>query len=106
MAEYIERDALIRHFKNSIDEVKNTNGYTNGFEICLRALQNQPIADVKKVKHGQNITEMNPVDEFICSECKICFRDTSPYDTENDVYQEFYFNYCPKCGAKIDIISN
>lgn len=47
--QYIERDALIDHFKNCIDEVKNANGCTDDFEICLKAVQNQPTIDAEPV---------------------------------------------------------
>ena len=64
-----------------------------------------PTADVKEVKHGYNKSSMNPVDEFICSECGAMFADVSlvKEDEENgDInYYEFEFKYCPNCGAKM-----
>ena len=54
-------------------------------------------------RHGRNITEMNPVDEFICSECERCFLDSlNAYDKENEGCYEYEPNYCPHCGVKID----
>lgn len=69
-------------------------------------LDEVPLADVAEVKHGRNITEINPVGEFICSECGFMCEDLTEkvYDDEGDYfyYREYEFNYCPKCGAKMD----
>lgn len=80
MPEYIERNALIHHFKNCIDEVKNTNGCTTDFEICLKAVQNQPTIDAEPVvrckdckhrfpEHGRHfcrVLDRNTKDTFYC----------------------------------------
>ena len=69
-------------------------------------IANLPTADVVEVKHGYNATKLHPVDEFICSECGFtCDGYTEAiYDEEGDYtyYCECEFNYCPKCGAKMD----
>lgn len=69
--------------------------------VVGKIIENQPAADVQEVKHGENITSMHPTDEFICSECGVVLQDVSEYIVEDDVYREFYFDYCPKCGAKM-----
>lgn len=58
--------------------------------------------DVQEVKHGRNITEENPVDAFICSECGFETIDISRYDREDDICYEYELRYCPNCGAKMD----
>ena len=62
--------------------------------------------DVDVVKHGYNATAMHPVDEFVCSECGFdCEGFTEIVTDEDGEYQyqrECEFDYCPKCGAKID----
>ena len=47
----------------------------------------------------RNITEENPVDDFICSKCGIHLYDWIKKDDE-DCY-EYEFKYCPNCGAKV-----
>lgn len=86
MVEYIERERLVKHYENCIDEVKNTNGITEDFEICLKALKAQTVADVVEVKHGHWIEDN---EFFRCSECGLLtdFRLS---------------NFCPNCGAKMD----
>lgn len=101
MAEYIERKALIHHLENCIDEVNNTNGYTEDFKTCLRLVKNQPAADVAEVKHGKWIGKQ--LDNFrkyevTCSNCDwIGIENYDSYDNP------FEFNYCPNCGANIDL---
>lgn len=97
--EYIEREALIER----ISKLGVAGAFTEAFKNdVLEIISKEPAADVQEVRHGENITSMHPTDEFICSECGIVFHDVSEYIVEDDVYREFYFDYCPKCGAKMD----
>ena len=99
MAEYIEREALIE----KISKLEVEGAFTEAFKNdVLEIISKEPAADVQEVRHGENITSMHPTDEFICSECGIVLQDVSEYIVEDDVYREFYFDYCPKCGAKMD----
>ena len=58
-----------------------------------------------EVRHGENITEMHPVDEFICSECGLIVRECCRYEIDQDdgdeICYEFVYKYCPRCGAKM-----
>lgn len=57
---------------------------------------------------GKNISNMHPVDEFICSECGLIMRDLCRYEIDEDADPpdencfEFEFRYCPRCGVKIE----
>ena len=58
-------------------------------------------------QHGYNATNMNPVDEFICSVCGFGCVDYTEIvidnDNDDDISdRECEFNYCPHCGAKMD----
>jgi uncharacterized protein with PIN domain len=69
-------------------------------------IENTAGADVVEVRHGENISEMHPVDEFICSECGLIVRDCCRYEIDEDADGdencfEFEFKYCPRCGVKI-----
>ena len=95
MAEYIDRAELIHHLQNCIDEAKNTNRITEDFETCLKAIENQPLANVEEIKCGQWV-----VDGFDgtcdcykahCSNCGMNFDSVRPY-----------IAYCPWCGAKMN----
>ena len=96
MARYIDADKVL--FKIHYRE----RAYGCSKKIYSKVIKEAPTADVRPERHGRNITEMNPVDEFVCSECGFIMRDTSGYDEEEDVYYEFELRFCPKCGAKMD----
>lgn len=98
MAEYIERERLVKHYENCIDEVKNTNGITEDFEICLKALRNQPKADVAEVVHGKwnNQTRGQFCKNGIFRTCRF-------YQCGKCKYKSIVkTNFCPNCGAKMD----
>ena len=104
MARYIDADALKKMF---VDGVRVHKGMCSVMNV-IHNINNAPTADVEEVKHGYNKSRMNPVDEFICSECGAMFADVSlvKEDEENgDInYYEFEFKYCPNCGAKMSAI--
>ena len=97
---------LIDADKADVNDISCYYGASAYLEDVQEWLNEQPTADVEKVKHGYNKSSMNPVDEFICSECGAMFADVSlvEEDEENgDInYYEFEFKYCPNCGAKMD----
>ena len=53
----------------------------------------------------RNISDCNPVNEFICSECGLIMRELRGYeideDTNDESCYEFEFRYCPRCGRKV-----
>lgn len=96
MAEYIDRDRFAHHLEMCIDNVRNTNGVTEDFEICLRALKNQPTADVVEVIHAhwaETEATMSTKAVF-CTNCLATYK----FET-NDID---LFDYCPRCSAKMD----
>lgn len=62
--------------------------------------------EIIEQKTCKNISEKNPVDEFICSECGFHYEDFSEtkYDEDGEYsYKvEFVTKYCPNCGAKVE----
>lgn len=86
MAEYIERKALR-------DALYDADAITmSGVKI----LNQFPVADVVTVRHGR-WEKQNGL--YSCSECG----KTCPYDVQADVIEYWACNYCPKCGAKMDL---
>lgn len=105
--EYIEREEIIKRIKLRIDDYsRDCNSFAPkmvlAYKEFLYMVENLPTADVQEVRHGENVTPFHPADEFICSECGIAFKEISEYIIEDDVYREFYFKFCPNCGAKMD----
>ena len=82
MAEYIEREALISDLEDLHEQERIK--YMGVYD-CIKS---QPTADVQKVKHGKWKKNGNGRD---CSECDFKYYANGGL-----------FNYCPKCGAKMD----
>lgn len=76
--EYIERERFVHHLENCIYEARNTNGYIEDFETCLKALKNQPTADVQEVVY--------------CKYCKY---------SDGATVNEKGFLICPASGMEI-----
>lgn len=89
-----------------VDEEFVKTALLNEVERRKGVSHSTPIADVAEVKHGHNATNMHPVDEFVCSECGFTCTDFTEAVCDEDgdytYYRECEFDYCPKCGAKMD----
>ena len=89
MAEYIEREALMKELSES---VKPFNIWS-----VFRAIRKQPAADVAPVVHGRWIgAPLCGNDECRCSECG------SRHNIHANLRGEITQKYCPNCGAKMD----
>ena len=94
----ISRKALAKAAKNISSSLLNEWDALGVLELIYR----QPAVDAVLVKHGRNETQMNPVDEFICSEWGFTVQDFEGYNNEEEVYYGFNPHYCPNCGAIMD----
>lgn len=91
MAEFIDREELLKRYKENIckDCPDNTD-----LDHCMRCkiyeavieIDNLPAADVVPVVHGRWISGKE-IREYKCSNCEFCFWHRT--------------NYCPECGAKM-----
>lgn len=80
MAEYIEREALMRNLKQFAPEQLTP--------LIKSLIQKQPAADVAEVRHGEWI-----YGEFDIPHCSECGKEVLP----NQISK-----HCPDCGAKMD----
>ena len=97
MAEYIERETVIKALKDNVTEMECHIYFGSNLGVPkdeIEDIVNEiPVADVEPVKHGEwkEITIHNGCTydyDCVCSECR---RGGHPFD-----------NYCPNCGAKMD----
>lgn len=95
MSDLIEREKLIQHFQKCIGALKNISAYTGDFEACLKAVQNQPAAEVEPVKHGHWIHIKSPWNGGYIQECSHC------KETIKSLIGDL--PYCPHCGTKMDL---
>lgn len=83
MAKFIDADMLKPDMKIF------TSAYSTELKKCYsqEAIDRVPAADVQEVRHGKWFDNKH-TDTVICSQCKKCFGDETPY--------------CPCCGARMD----
>ena len=96
MAEYIEREALMRRTKEihcaECDSYHGVRCRACWVDDTLDYIDSEPAADVAPVRHGRWITHSDRPDSLICSVCECGF----------DMWKHDQHNYCPNCGAKMD----
>nr|WP_294371946.1 hypothetical protein [uncultured Ruminococcus sp.] len=104
MAEYIEREAVLLHIKDLPTWWADAGGvygrstkYPEGMFDCedvVNSIENAPSVEVAPVVHGRWIEDH---DYLKCPECGIMVkRDFTFFDIGD-------WNYCPNCGAKMDL---
>lgn len=61
---------------------------------------------LKSEKTCKNMSDKNPVDEFVCSKCGFMtdgfHRLVIDKDDGEHIYYEYEIKYCPNCGAKVE----
>ena len=108
MAEYIEREAVVKRLEEAKEWCKKHLAEGEFREGCIAALDDERFnlthgiaittADVVDVKHGRWIYNPETIylkSGYTCSACR------HPMWHSPDVPQAF--NYCPNCGAKMDL---
>ena len=100
MAEYIDREVALKLF----DKV---GCYLNPkcLERQKKQIEDLPTADVAEVRHGKWLQTTEPLGyrDVDCVECSVC-HDSWVVDEDFDFETcEEYWNYCPNCGAKMDV---
>lgn len=95
MSRYIDKETM----RGIIREQEKSHGI-RGLAWIEMAMDKQENADVQEVRHGHWIEKA--IDSFRkveCS-CSICgWSGVDNYDSYVDIYD---FEYCPRCGAKMD----
>jgi len=91
MDEYISREETVKAF------CEKCKGYYDGHcihrgECDIDVIKNAPAADVQPVKHGK-------WNGYTCSECNVC----TDYFVSGDFYFDEKPNFCPNCGARMDL---
>ena len=108
MSRYIDAEQAVNYLleHKRLGLASNIVLRTNEDGIIKFINEKCPTADVAEVRHGRNVTDMHPVDEFICSECGLILRDLTETrideENEDECYFEFECKYCPNCGARMD----
>ena len=106
MAEYIDREALIKEIDESIEHdtkmlTREQNYYVEkGLRIARKDIMCFPAADVVEVKHGY----WKDLEYGTCSICNRSIREICDADSSLDYgVLEHEIKVCPFCGAKIEM---
>ena len=97
MAEYIERESLVRQiicnmteFVGAPDDVQKHDEQCN---YAIDMIEDALIADVAPLRHGQ-WEPGNPI-------CPVCGGNKFK-DLDADIWCDWQPDFCPNCGAKMD----
>lgn len=92
MAEYIERERLLRKF--NIDDMMNVNGTLISLRDAREVISSFPAADVAPVQHGRWIEKTAPAVHkyYECSNC----------GAHENKHTAIKGRYCWRCGARMD----
>ena len=96
MAEYIEREALMRRIKEihcaECDSYHGVRCRACWVDDTLDYIDSEPVADVAEVRHGEweIVVGSNGKEYMVCTCCRVSQDLTG------------VFTYCPNCGAKMD----
>ena len=96
MAEYIEREALIRRIKEihcaDCDSYHGVRCRACWVDDTLDYIDSEPAAEVAPVRHGR----------WKCNKpCPVCGGDRFE-GLDADIWADWEPPYCPNCGAKMD----
>lgn len=94
MAEYIEREALMRKIKEihcaECDSYHGVRCRACWVDDTLNYIDSEPAADVAPVRHGRWLCVDTDTEQFfLCNRCK-----------KKEYWES---NYCPNCGCKMDL---
>ena len=103
MDEYIEREAISeeirKYYYKNPPNFSYGEGFDRGLDRAQRAILDAPAADVVSVRHGRWI-HIGRYGEYECSVCHGIDADCSDYYSSHVVAEQ---DYCPYCGAKMDL---
>ena len=88
MAEYIEREALLKELGKHFNMVDGRTLYHPSMSLAMHDVRNAPAADVQPVVHSRWVHDERML--AVCLECGM----TAVEDGTD---------YCPNCGAKMDL---
>ena len=101
MAEYIDRDYVLKLLGVFNDRVNGDYHFMNGIETAKEIVEDAPSADVQPVKHGRWINICG--DSESMRQCSECLQDFDYIDGICYLVSGQRLPlYCPNCGARMD----
>ena len=84
---------MSERYRELAKEYGHYDHYTTGYGDALSVIEDSPTIEAEPVKHGRWGTNSDRPDSLICSVCNCGF----------DMWKHDPHNYCPNCGAKMDL---
>lgn len=104
MAEYIEKATLLnRVIIPSICSCVQGPTAERLKKFCIDTVNNISAADVAPVVHGRWVVDVAQFQFLMCSSCGTFHYTGTRSTQEANVLKSHWYNYCPNCGAKMDI---
>ena len=97
MAEYIERESLIKRLCERCNEEMSESPCEPSDCFAREVIKTIPAADVAQVVHGRWVWDSTN-DRYACSRC-----NKEPSGDCNGGCVCHLSDYCPNCGAKMDL---
>ena len=104
MAEYIEREAVVRELNKTYDNMNAMGAqFYGGFMNAVYRIKDFPAADVAPVRHGRweriGIKGRKGLPIYPC--CSACGTVSAAFRSEWEGLRGPW-NYCPNCGCRMD----
>lgn len=93
MAEYIDRDILIKNIEQETMNILFTKS------TALKYIRGAPAADVAEVRHGRWVVHFDHFAPY--QKCSVCGFEIPLVATENEGGMCLY-KHCPECTARMD----
>lgn len=100
MAEYIERNEIRKTYEKLTRSYVNGDSYIADWRLD-EMINSLPSADVAPVRHGRWDSSGKyrfQIDNSVAVRCTEC-----GYSLTEPEYRRCVWNYCPVCGAKMDL---
>ena len=98
MAEYIERESLLREIERR--KALMVGDKLVSVDAMKSFIKNRPAADVSQVRHGEWLRADDDWNSLTTIQCSLCNEEWC-FETDDDV-SLLNYKYCPNCGAKMD----
>lgn len=101
MTDTIDRDELLRELtkRRAAKEHARNQGYLEGFDDAIKAIDSIPPAGVEPVRRGAWIEEETEWDERYWT-CSVCHESWCL--TDDGTPEDHDMRYCLHCGAKME----
>lgn len=102
MSDYISREAAVKIAQKYGLANGSALGRHTGLADCIAIeIEGLPIADVEPVRRGEWLRTDDDWNSLTTFQCTVCGEEFC-FEIDEDI-ELLNYNYCPNCGAKMDL---